>query len=66
MVVGGNFTWLRHATIGAVSRQESQDGARLSAQHDGCSRPPDAVRHSRATRSERQRRRFVIDDPLTV
>jgi hypothetical protein len=64
-VSGGNFMWLRHASIGAVSWQESGDGARLSAQHDGYRRLPDGVVHARSVRFERQRRRFVIEDQLT-
>jgi hypothetical protein len=64
-VSGGNFMWLRHARIGSVSWQEREDGARLSAQHDGYSRLPDSVLHTRSVHFERQRRRFVIEDQLS-
>jgi hypothetical protein len=64
-VSGGNFMWLRHARTGAVSWQENEDGARLSAQHDGYGRLSDGVLHARSVRFERQRRRFIIEDRLT-
>jgi len=63
-VIGGNFMWLRKATVAAVAWTTGEEEDSLVASHDGYARLSDPVYHKRTIRYNKRSRKLFVTDAI--